>query len=99
MVIENAIITIDPENAEAFEGAVAKATPIFRAAPGCRGLALHRIVGDGSQYRLLVQWDTVEHHVPMFWESAGFAEWQTLTAHYFTATPLLEYNEPVETYF
>lgn len=99
MVIENAIITIDPANAEAFERAVAKGTPIFRAADGCRGMALHRIVGDGSRYRLLVKWDSVTHHVPVFWESTGFAEWQDLVAHFFADVPSLEYNEVVETHF
>lgn len=99
MVIENAVITIDPDKAEAFERAVAQGVPIFRAAAGCSGMALHRIVDDPSRYRLLVTWETIAHHVPAFWESPGFKQWQTLVAGYFVGMPILEYNEIAGFYF
>lgn len=99
MIIENAIITIDPATAAAFENAVALGEPIFRAAPGCSGMALHRIVDDPSRYRLLVTWESKAHHVPMFWESAGFKQWQDLVAPYFVGVPSLEYNEVAGHYF
>lgn len=99
MVIENAIITIDPAMADTFEKAVAQGAPIFRAATGCHGMALQRIVDDPARYRLIVIWETIAHHVPMFWESPGFKEWQGLVAKYFAGVPSLEYNEVVQTYF
>lgn len=99
MVIENAVITIDPKKAEAFESAVARCVEIFRSAPGCHGMALERIVDDPSRYRLLIKWETIAHHVPMFWESPGFKAWQSTVASFFVATPELEYNETVATYF
>ena len=99
MIIENAIITVDPDKAEAFEQAVAKGEPIFRAAAGCHGMALHRIAGEPGRDRLLVTWESKARHVPDFWESPGFKNWQELVRHFFLGTPSLEYNEVVQTYF
>lgn len=99
MIIENAVISIDPPQAEAFEQAVGQCVEIFRAAEGCLGMALDRIVDEPGRYRLLVRWQTKAHHAPIFWESAGFQEWRARVAHFFVRTPVLEYNEPVATYF
>lgn len=99
MVIENAVITIDPARADAFERAVAEGAAIFRVAEGCRSMALHRIVDDPARYRLLVSWDSIAHHVPMFWESPGFKAWQGLVAGFFIGVPSLEYNDVAGNYF
>ena len=95
MVIENAVITIDPARAAEFEAAVAAATPIFRAAEGCRGMALQRIVEEDGRYRLLVTWETIEHHKTIFWNSPGFQHWRSLAAQFYDETPLLEYDDPL----
>lgn len=99
MVVENAVITVAPEQADAFERAVGGCVDIFRAAEGCEGMALDRVVDRPGQYRLLVKWTSQAHHAPQFWESEGFQQWRARVAHFFVGAPVLEYNEPVATYF
>jgi quinol monooxygenase YgiN len=99
MIIENAVITIDPGQAIAFETAVGDCVEIFRAAQGCHGMALLRIVDEPGRYRLIIKWETKAHHAPMFWESPGFRQWRARVAGFFTETPVLEYNDPVAFYF
>jgi quinol monooxygenase YgiN len=72
MINEIAILTIDPANAAAFEAAVAKAAPLFKAAPGCHGMALERGIESPATYRLLVKWESVAHHVDLFRNSEAF---------------------------
>jgi hypothetical protein len=55
MIIENAVITIDPGQAIAFETAVGDCVEIFRAAQGCHGMALLRIVDEPGRYRLIIK--------------------------------------------
>ncbi|MFZ2982534.1 MAG: antibiotic biosynthesis monooxygenase [Sphingobium sp.] len=99
MIIENALITIGADQAEAFERAVSECVGIFHAAEGCHGMALARIVDQPGRYRLLVRWDSKAHHAPQFWEPPGFQQWRSRISHFFIETPTLEYNEPVATYF
>ena len=99
MVTEIAEITIDPATAAAFEAAVAKAAPAFRAAAGCHAMALERIIEAPGQYRLRVEWESVDHHMVTFRESEGFQTWRALAGPYFTAPPVVHHSEPVDRYF
>jgi heme-degrading monooxygenase HmoA len=78
MINEIAILTIDPANASAFEAAVAEAAPLFKSAQGCHGMALERGVEDPNQYRLLVRWESVDHHMVVFRNSEAFQPWREL---------------------
>jgi len=85
MVTEIAYITIDPANAAQFEAAVAAAAPVFRAAEGCRGMRLERVVEDAAQYRLSVDWDSVAHHAlagPFFVGAPRVEHWERAGDHF-----------------
>jgi len=99
MITEIAVLTIDPAKADAFEAAVAQAAPAFRSAAGCHGLALEHVIEDPSRYRLVVQWDSVEHHIVMFRNSPAFQTWRGLAGPFFTAPPVVEHSQVVGTYF
>jgi quinol monooxygenase YgiN len=99
MVNEIALITIDPANAAAFEAAVAEAAPLFKAAQGCHGMALERGVEDPAIYRLLVQWENVDHHMVTFRETAAFQVWRELAGPFFTAPPSVVHSTEVGRYF
>lgn len=96
MITEIAVITIDPTNAAAFESAVQKAAPLFRAAQGCRGMALERVIEDPSRYHLIVQWDTVEHHTQLFRDSEGFRSWRALAGPFFSSPPQVWHTQLVD---
>ena len=68
MIFEIAEIEVKPNEEEAFEAAVAKATPLFRRAKGCHGMELQRSIEKPSRYRLVVKWETVEDHMVHFRE-------------------------------
>jgi quinol monooxygenase YgiN len=99
MITEVAKITIDPVNAGAFEAAVAKAADVLRAAEGCRSMRLERVTEDPAQYRLMVEWDSVAHHMVTFRESEGFRQWRALAGPYFVTTPVVEHMEMVGRFF
>jgi len=99
MITEIADITIDPARAAAFEAAVARASPYLRSAEGCHGMALTRMIEDPSRYRLLVQWDSVEHHMVTFRHSPGFREWRALAGPFFVGTPVVEHSVTIGTFF
>jgi len=98
MITEIAKLTIDPANAEPFEAAVAQAAEVLRAA-GAHHMALERVIEDPAQYRLMVQWDSVEHHMVTFRESDGFKQWRALAGPYFAAPPVVEHTDNVGRFF
>jgi quinol monooxygenase YgiN len=99
MINEVALITIDPANAAAFEAAVAEAAPLFKAAQGCHGMALERGIEDPSQYRLLVQLESVDHHMNTFRNSDAFGQWRALVGSYFSGPVVMTHSESVQIYF
>lgn len=95
MVFEIARITIDSANAEAFEAAVAKAEPYFRADMGCTGFALQRVVEEPGTYHLVVGWTSVEAHTDLFRATQNFQEWRALAGPFFTAPPQVIHTSTV----
>jgi heme-degrading monooxygenase HmoA len=99
MITEIAALTIDPARSADFEAAVAQAAPHFRSATGCLGMALERVVEDPGRYRLMVQWETVEHHTRDFRESENFLRWRGLAGPFFVSPPVVEHSREVARYF
>lgn len=91
MILEIAEIEVKPSTEAAFEAGVAAAAPLFRGASGCLGLELHRSVEFPSRYRLMVRWQTVEHHTVEFRGSEAFQKWRALVGGYFAGTPRVEH--------
>ena len=99
MVTEIAVLTIDPAKAAEFEAAVAEAAPLFKAADGCQGMALERVIERPGQYRLVVQWRDVDAHMRGFRDSPAFAVWRALAGPFFTAPADMTHSESVAIYF
>lgn len=95
MILEAAEIAFAPGPEAAVEAAVAEAAPMFLAAPGCRGMRLHRVVETPGRYRLLVAWETLEDHTVRFRSSEAFARWRALAAPLFAAQPLVTHSDQV----
>ncbi len=95
MVIEIAQINVKPGMEAEFEAGVAKATPLFRRAKGCSGMALQRSAEKPQRYRLFVTWATIENHTVDFRGSADFAEWRKLVGHCFASPPEVEHVQEV----
>lgn len=91
MIFEIAEIEAKQGKEEELEAAVAKAAPLFQRAKGCHSFRLERTIERPSIYRLVVGWETVEHHMVDFRESEDFQEWRRLAGPYFAAPPRVEH--------
>lgn len=95
MIFEIAELHVKAGQEKDFEAAVQSAMPLFRRAAGCRGMELQRVVEVRGKYRLVVQWETVEHHTVQFRGSPDFQEWRRLVGGHFAAPPAVEHAEVV----
>lgn len=95
MIREIATLTIDPATAADFEAKVEQAKPIFLAAEGCQAMRLERVIEIPGSYRLVVEWNTVEHHTETFRKSVAFEQWRALAGPFFIETPLVLHTEEV----
>lgn len=96
---EYADLTIDPAREADFLAAVARAVDLFRKAEGCRGMRLDRIVERPGTFRLIVEWDSVAHHMDGFRNSPGFQDWRALVGGFFAGGPVVVHTEPAVTGF
>ncbi len=95
MIFEIAQIDVKPGMEADFEKGVTAATPLFKRAKGCTGMALQRSHEKPQRYRLVVQWATLENHTVDFRGSADFQEWRKLVGPYFAAPPEVEHMKEV----
>src|SRR5512141_2602852 len=93
MVKEIAEIDVTPGHEQAFEAAVREAAPLFKRAPGCKALKLERVVESPSKYRLVVMWDSVQHHMAAFRSSPSFEEWRRLVSPHWVGIPSVHHTE------
>ena len=93
MIREIATLKIDPAKASEFEAAVREATPLFREAEGCGGMALDRVIEEPGTYLLRVRWKTVADHMETFRNSDAFAIWRDLAGPFFVEPPVVVHVE------
>jgi quinol monooxygenase YgiN len=91
MIKEIVEIDVKPGTEAAFEAAVAEAAAQFLGSKGCHGLVLHRSLEQPTRYRMLVDWETIEHHMIDFRNSDAFLEWRRLAGPFFASTPRVEH--------
>lgn len=87
MIYEQATLQVAPEKADAFEAAIASSSPGFKAAQGCRSLALEAVIEHPGRYVLRIGWDAVEDHTETFVKSDAFAAFRELVGPFLTAAP------------
>lgn len=95
-VLEVARLTVADGKQDLFETAFAQALPYVRAAKGHLDSSLNRVVGESSDYVLLVRWDTLEDHVEGFATSADFDEFIGLVKDYFTKAPVVAHFAEID---
>ena len=80
MILEVAQLPVKAGEEAAFEAAFAQAAKIISAQPGYLSHELVRgaDAGNGSQYVLLVRWETVAAHQDGFRNSADYQKWREL---------------------
>ncbi len=96
MIHEIATITVAPGHEAAFEAGVRAARPLFEAAAGFRSVALERSIEHPARYRLVVGWDTVEHHTIDFRNSPAFGRWRELVGPHFADPPEVDHVAAID---
>jgi len=87
MVLEQAVISVQPGREGEFESVFATAKSVITASPGCLSLRLSRGVESPSTYVLHVEWERLEDHTEVFRGSDAFGEWRGLVGPFFAAPP------------
>lgn len=82
-----------------FISAVAQATTVFQGAEGCRSFHLEKSVDKPGHYRLIVQWETIEHHTEIFRSGDRFIRWRELVSPFLAEPPAAEHFVEVYTGF
>ena len=96
MIVEQAVLSIRPGQAEAFEEAMRRALPLISATPGFLGIEVRPCLEMENRYLLLVRWETLEAHTVGFRGSDRYPPWKALLHHFYDPFPLVEhYGEPV----
>ncbi|HZQ39479.1 MAG TPA: antibiotic biosynthesis monooxygenase, partial [Rhizomicrobium sp.] len=93
MILERALITVKPGQAEAFKQAFAKARPHIEGSKGCRKVEMRQGIEHPDDFLLLVWWDTLEDHNIGFRESPAFTEWRAILGPLFAAPPQVVHHQ------
>jgi heme-degrading monooxygenase HmoA len=93
MILEVAILSIHPHHKPQFEMAFQQAREVISSARGFISHQLHRCIETDGRYLLLVQWQSVEHHMVGFRQSSQFQQWRALLGPYFASAPAVEHYE------
>jgi len=96
MVLEVAILTVRPGQADAFEAAFREASAIIATIPGYRSHELHHCLEDDHRYLLLVRWHRLEDHTIGFRGSPAYRRWRDLLHHFYDPFPSVEHYRPVD---
>jgi heme-degrading monooxygenase HmoA len=97
MILEVAVLSIQPAQMVPFESAFTEARTVISAAAGFLSLQLQRCIETEGRYLLLVQWQSVEHHMMGFRGSPQFQRWRALLGPFFAAAPAVEHYQAVST--
>ena len=74
MIIEKAVLTVEPGKEAAFQAAFFKAEPFVAAYPGCRAVHLYRCIEEPGRLMFTIEWESVAAHEEVFRKSPAFAE-------------------------
>jgi heme-degrading monooxygenase HmoA len=93
MILEAATLSITPAQSAQFEAAFNEARELISAMPGFIAHQLQRSLETEGRYLLLVQWQSVEHHMVGFRQSPQFVRWRALLGPFFALVPVVEHYE------
>ena len=97
MVLEHALLSVEPGREAEFEAAFATARTIIAASPAFRDLTLSRCLERPGTYLVLVGWDRLEDHTEGFRGSPAYQQWRRLLHHFYDPFPTVEHYEQVLT--
>jgi heme-degrading monooxygenase HmoA len=95
VVVEIALLEIDPGAEDAFVAAYEQVRHEVAGTPGCRSMRMTRGVESPSRFVLMVEWDSVEAHEQNFRGSERFGRWRAGIGPFFVRPPQVEHYTDV----
>jgi quinol monooxygenase YgiN len=99
MVLEIATVDIKSGAKAEFEASIKKALPILENSEGCTSARVQRSIERSNRYWILVDWESVDHHMIHFRESEGYKKWRAHVAPFLENEPQIEHTEHVASAF
>ncbi|WP_327752269.1 antibiotic biosynthesis monooxygenase family protein (plasmid) [Sphingobium sp. SJ10-10] len=93
MITEVVEIPLKEGMVDQFMAAAEKSKSLFVGSPGFIAFEAHRVIEHPSTIMLLIQWETVEHHMEMFRNSPQYTQWRANVGEYFADAPRLQHTE------
>lgn len=96
MIIEHAILDVEPGRSAEYEAALAEAVPFMAASPGFIAMEVRPCLEKPGRYLLRVEWQTLEAHTVGFRGSENYKRWSALLHRFYAPFPVVEhYGEAV----
>src|ERR1044072_7683888 len=91
MILETAVFTIRPGEAQLFRDTFARARRFIETTQGFHRLALRQIIEVPDSFVLVVWWETLEDHTVAFKQSPNFTHWRAEIGPLFAAPPIVHH--------
>ena len=96
MILEHAILDVDPVDVDEYEAALKQALPFIAGTPGFINLEVRPCLEKPGRYLLLVQWRELEDHTEGFRDSDRYQVWKDMLHRFYNPFPLVEhFGHPV----
>jgi heme-degrading monooxygenase HmoA len=96
VILEHAILDVDPAETPDYEAALKEALPLIRETPGFVRLDIRPCLEKPGRHLLLVEWRELEDHTVGFRSSDRYQAWKNLLHRFYTPFPLVEhFGDPV----
>lgn len=96
MVLEVALIDVQPGTAEQFEAAFHEVKHAVLESPGLLSLRMTHGLENPNRFVLLIEWESVDAHIQNFRETERYAIWRGGIGQYFANPPLVQHFINVE---
>ena len=87
MILEHAILEVEPSQTREFESSFAEAITFLKESPGCLHVQLEKCQEFEGRYQLTVQWRDLKAHTVEFRESDLYAQFRDLLMKYYNEKP------------
>jgi heme-degrading monooxygenase HmoA len=91
MVLEVALINVQPGHEDDFAAAYRRARSILVSTPGLLSARMTRGIESPARFVLLVEWESVQAHQLNFRATDRFGQWRALIGPYFAEPPVVEH--------
>jgi heme-degrading monooxygenase HmoA len=95
MIVEFALLTIQPGREAEFEAIFPAASAVLAGSKGYLAHELRRSIETPNRYALRVEWATLEDHTVGFRGSPAFTQWRGYVGPFFENPPVVEHFQEI----